>query len=46
VKEAIEIEALTFSDEQNINSIDRWSCGINSGDEVIISNVLPFLGVY
>jgi hypothetical protein len=46
VKEAIEAETRTFSDEQNIDSIDRWSCRINSGDEVIISSVLPFLGDY
>jgi hypothetical protein len=33
VKAAIEVEALTLSDEQNIDYID------NSGDGVIISNV-------
>ncbi|CAJ1962288.1 unnamed protein product [Cylindrotheca closterium] len=27
-----------------VDEADRWNCRINCGDEIVISNVLPFLG--
>jgi len=30
--------------KSSLDEAERWSCRINCGDEIVISNVLPFLG--